>query len=243
MKFSVKRSSLQGTIQVPGNKSATARAIVLGGLAEGISKVGNPLPGVDSFSIVDMMRALGAKIDTTQPGQWIFEGVANQPKVPGCVLDAGNSGTGYYLIAAVSALVNGYSVVSGDYQICRRPARPLIDALNDLGARVFSTRNSGTAPLVIQGPHERRQDQVAGRKLPVAQPPADCRCPLPGGNHSHGGRPDGTSLCRHDHGMDQNSRREHHPQKLRGVLGSRQSALQGLHGQHSRRTGAAPAIP
>jgi len=152
MKFIVQRSSLQGTTQIPGNKSATARAIVLGGLAEGVSRVSNPLPGVDSYSIVGMMEALGAKIDTSNPREWIFEGVANQPKIPGCVLDAGNSGTGYYILTAVASLIDGYSVITGDYQICRRPAQPLIDALNDLGAHVFSTRNAGVAPLVIKGP-------------------------------------------------------------------------------------------
>ncbi|NWG02601.1 MAG: 3-phosphoshikimate 1-carboxyvinyltransferase, partial [Syntrophaceae bacterium] len=72
MKFIVKRSTLQGTVQVPGNKSATARAIVLGGLAEGVSRVINPLPGADSFSIVGMMEALGAKIDTSNSKEWIF---------------------------------------------------------------------------------------------------------------------------------------------------------------------------
>ncbi|MEW6669515.1 MAG: 3-phosphoshikimate 1-carboxyvinyltransferase [Thermodesulfobacteriota bacterium] len=152
MRFLVSRSNLAGTTRVPGNKSATARAIVLGGLAQGISRVTNPLPGIDSFSIVNMMRALGARIDTTRPEEWVFEGVANRPQLPGCVLDAGNSGTGYYLITAISSLIDGYSVVSGDYQICYRPAQPLIDALNDLGAKVFSTRNSGSAPLVVQGP-------------------------------------------------------------------------------------------
>ena len=151
MFFKVKRSSIRGITRIPGNKSASARAIVLGGLAEGQSRVGNCLPGIDSFSIVEMMRALGAEIDTSDPAAWIFKGVGNQPKVPGQVLDAGNSGTGYYLLAAVAALVEGCSVISGDYQICRRPAQPLIDALNDLGAEVFSTRNSGTAPLVIKG--------------------------------------------------------------------------------------------
>lgn len=151
MKFVVKRSNLQGTAQIPGNKSASARAIVLGGLAEGVSRISNPLPGRDSFSIVNMMRALGAKIDTSNPRNWVFEGVANQPKVPGCVLDAGNSGTGYYFLTAVASLIDGYSVISGDYQICRRPAQPLIDALNDLGAQVFSTRYTGAAPLVIRG--------------------------------------------------------------------------------------------
>jgi len=152
MKFIVKRSSLHGTTQIPGNKSASARAIVLGGLAEGLSRVSNPLPGVDSFSIVGMMRALGAKIDTSNLREWVFEGVANQPRVPGCVLDAGNSGTGYYLLTAIASLIDGYSVISGDYQICRRPAQPLIDGLNDLGAQAFSTRNAGVAPLVIKGP-------------------------------------------------------------------------------------------
>jgi 3-phosphoshikimate 1-carboxyvinyltransferase len=162
MKFVVKKSSLQGTIRIPGNKSATARAIVLGGLAEGTSQVSNPLPGIDSYSIVNMMRALGAKIDTTKTDKWVFEGVANQPQMPDCVLDAGNSGTGFYLLVAISALVDGYSVVSGDYQICRRPSQPLIDALNDFGAEVFSTRNSGTAPVVVKGPMKGGKSKLPG---------------------------------------------------------------------------------
>jgi 3-phosphoshikimate 1-carboxyvinyltransferase len=162
MKFVVKRSILQGTAQIPGNKSASARAIVLGGLAEGVSRVSNPLPGVDSFSIVGMMRALGATIDTSNPREWIFKGAANQPQVPGCVLDAGNSGTGYYLLTAIASLIDGYSVITGDYQICRRPAQPLIDALNDLGAQVFSTRNAGVAPLVIKGPLKGGRTKLPG---------------------------------------------------------------------------------
>ncbi|MBV1751628.1 MAG: 3-phosphoshikimate 1-carboxyvinyltransferase, partial [Desulfarculus sp.] len=162
MKFIVTRSSLQGTTRIPGNKSATARAIILAALAEGASKVGNCLPGLDSFSIVEMMRALGAKIDTSKPDYWTFEGVANQPQVPACVLDAGNSGTGYYQIAAIASLVNGCSVVSGDYQICRRPAQPLIEALNDLGADVVSTRGNGLAPLVVKGPMRGGKTKLPG---------------------------------------------------------------------------------
>ena len=162
MKFIVKKSSLHGTTIIPGNKSATARAIVLGALAEGITRVRNPLPGADSFSIVEMMQALGAKIDTSQNEEWVFEGVANQPQVPNCVIDAGNSGTGYYLLCAISSLIDGCSVISGDYQICRRPAQPLIEALNDLGAQVFSTRNSGTAPMVIKGPIKGGKTKLPG---------------------------------------------------------------------------------
>jgi 3-phosphoshikimate 1-carboxyvinyltransferase len=162
MKFVVERSALRGTTRVPGNKSATARAIVLGGLAEGVSRVSNPLPGVDSFSIVGMMQALGANIDTSNPQEWVFEGVANRPQMPSCVLDAGNSGTGYYILTAIASLIDGYSVISGDYQICRRPAQPLIQALNDLGAKVFSTRNAGVAPLVIKGPLKGGRTKLPG---------------------------------------------------------------------------------
>lgn len=162
MKFVVSPTPLEGTIRIPGNKSATARAIVIGSLAEGITKVSNPLPGIDSFSIVNMMCALGARIDISHPQEWVFEGVANQPQVPASVLDAGNSGTGYYLLAAISALIDGTSVVSGDHQICYRPAQPLIDALNHLGAKVFSTRNSGTAPLVVQGPMKGGRTSLPG---------------------------------------------------------------------------------
>jgi 3-phosphoshikimate 1-carboxyvinyltransferase len=162
MKFIVKRSNLQGSAQIPGNKSASARAIVLGGLARGVSRVSNPLPGLDSFSIVGMMRALGAKINISNPQTWVFEGVANQPRVPNCVLDAGNSGTGYYLLTAIASLIDGYSVISGDYQICRRPAQPLINALNDLGAQVFSTRNAGVAPLIIRGPLKGGRTKLPG---------------------------------------------------------------------------------
>jgi 3-phosphoshikimate 1-carboxyvinyltransferase len=162
MKYLVKRSTLKGTTRIPGNKSASARAIVLGSLAEGTSKVRNVLPGIDSYSIVEMMRALGARIDTSRAEEWVFEGVANAPAVPASVLDAGNSGTGYYLGTAIAALIDGYSVVTGDYQICYRPAQPLIDALNDLGALVFSTRGSGTAPLVIKGPMKGGRTSLPG---------------------------------------------------------------------------------
>lgn len=162
MKYLVSPSNLNGTIKIPGNKSATLRAIVIGGLAEGISKVSNPLIGLDCLSVVNMMRILGAKIDTSQPGKWIFEGVANELQVPGAVLDTENCGTGLFTLTAVSSLIDGCSVISGDYQICNRPAQPLIDALNDLGAKVFSTRNSGTAPLVVQGPMKGGKTSLPG---------------------------------------------------------------------------------
>lgn len=152
MKFFVNPTrELSGTVRIPGNKSGTARGIILGALAEGESTVTNPLLNLDSFSIIDMMRALGAEIDTSDPLKWKIRGTGGKLQVPKTVLDAGNSGTGYYMLTGIAGLLEGCAVVSGDYQICYRPAGPLVDALNALGAHAVSTRNNGLAPLVISG--------------------------------------------------------------------------------------------
>ena len=90
--------SLLGDVRIPGSKSGTARGLIIGTLAEGVSRIQNPMPGIDSYSIADCCRALGAKIDTDNEKEWIVEGVGLENlKVPSCVLDVGNSGTGYYL--------------------------------------------------------------------------------------------------------------------------------------------------
>lgn len=152
MKFIVSPSSLHGSAFIPGNKSGTARGVVFGGVADGVTTLYNPLPNLDSFSIVNMMRALGAEIDTSNRQKWVIKGNGGKLKPPACVLDAQNSGTGFYFLLALSSLIDGYTVLTGDYQICYRPAQPMIDAINKLGGHAFSTRNTGTAPIVVKGP-------------------------------------------------------------------------------------------
>lgn len=152
MKFIVKKSTLSGVATIPGNKSGTARGIIFGSLADGTTTLLNPLTNSDSYSIVAMMEALGAEIDTSNDAKWLIKGTGGKLAVPACVLDAENSGTGFYFLLALCGQVPGYSVLTGDYQICYRPAQPMIDALNALGATAFSTRNSGTAPIVVKGP-------------------------------------------------------------------------------------------
>lgn len=152
MKFLVnKTEKLSGTVTIPGNKSGTARALLLGAIADGETKIINPLQNIDSYSIIGMLRGLGVKIDTTNPLEWKVQGVNGKFSQPTNVLDAGNSGTGYYMIAALATLLESKSILSGDYQICYRPAGPLVDALNSLGAKCSSTRNNGLAPLIIEG--------------------------------------------------------------------------------------------
>ncbi|MCH3918022.1 MAG: 3-phosphoshikimate 1-carboxyvinyltransferase [Spirochaetia bacterium] len=152
MIYQIKPSTLSGELRIPGNKSGTARAIVFGSLADGRSVLHNPLTNLDSYSIVKMMSALGAKIDTSDDSLWTIDGFAGKPQVPACVLDAENSGTGFYFALAVCSLIDGCSVLTGDYQICYRPAQPMIDAINAMGGKAFSTRETGTAPIVVKGP-------------------------------------------------------------------------------------------
>ena len=152
MKFLINSGNkMEGKVSIPGNKSGTARALILGCMAEGQTKIINPLHNIDSFSIIKMLELFGGKYDITNPNEWIVDGVGLNLKQPENVLDAENSGTGYYMITALAGTLGKASVVTGDYQVCYRPAGELVSAMNDLGAQAFSTRQNGLAPLVIDG--------------------------------------------------------------------------------------------
>lgn len=152
MKFLVnKTEKLRGTISIPGNKSGTARALILGALADGTTTIKNPLHNADSYSIVHMLEAMGAEIDLSDNDCWAVKGTGGALRQPVNVLDAGNSGTGYYCCTWLASTIPAKSVMTGDYQICYRPAGPLVDAANALGAQIVSTRDNGLAPLWIKG--------------------------------------------------------------------------------------------
>lgn len=146
-----KTDKLQGTISIPGNKSGTARALILGALADGVTTIRNPLHNADSYSILHMLESMGAQFDTSDGALWRVHGTGGKLTQPVNVLDAGNSGTGYYCCTWLAASIPAKSVMTGDYQICYRPAGPLVQAANALGAHIVSTRGNGLAPLWIEG--------------------------------------------------------------------------------------------
>lgn len=152
MKFLVNPTErLHGSVSIPGNKSATARALILGALAEGETTIRNPLHNADSYSILHMLESMGAAFDTSDDGLWRVKGTGGRLSQPVNVLDAGNSGTGFYCCTWLASSIPAKSVMTGDYQICYRPAGPLVEAANRLGARIVSTRDNGLAPLWIEG--------------------------------------------------------------------------------------------
>lgn len=144
-------TQLTGDVNIPGSKSHTIRAVAIAALAEGESQIHHPLDSGDTRSAVAAYRALGAHIDMLDH-LWCVRGVGGRPQTPTNVVDVGNSGTSLNVSLGSAALLKqGAAVFTGDSQIRRRPEGPLIGSLNDLGANVFSTRNNGCPPIVIQG--------------------------------------------------------------------------------------------
>lgn len=143
-------SRIAGTVDIPGSKSHTVRAVAIAALAEGTSTIRQPLVSADTEAAVRVYRALGAAIETGEA--WTVQGVGGHVDAPEDVVDVGNSGTTLYVALASACLGAGYTVFTGDDQIRRRPAGPLLEALEDLGATALSTRGNGCAPLVVRGP-------------------------------------------------------------------------------------------
>ena len=176
MILNVKKSSLAGKVRIPASKSHTVRAVAIGSLASGTSRISNPLVSADTLSAVDIYRGFGATISTGT--DWIIESVSGKPQTPDNVLDVGNSGTTLYIAMGTAALADDFTVLTGDDQIRKRPAAPLINALDGLGVAVFSTRKGGMPPLVIGGPIAGGRIRLDGSKTSQYLTSLLINCPL-----------------------------------------------------------------
>lgn len=145
-----KKGSLHGEIVVPGSKSHTIRAVLLAAMADGKSVINNPLTSDDGLSALNAARAFGAEV-IEEPGVWTVEGKGKNLHVPEDFIDTRNSGTTTSFVISMAALLDGYTFITGDNQIRRRPVKPLVDALNELGAQAFLTRPGAVAPPVVIG--------------------------------------------------------------------------------------------
>jgi len=151
MRLVCRPSRLRGSVEIPGSKSHTIRAVAIASLADGESQIREPLASADTLAAVDVYRALGARIDL-KDDVWTVNGIAGQPTAPENVLDVRNSGTTLRIaVGSAALLTEGLAVFTGDEQIRRRPIGPLATSLNDLGASITSTRGNGRAPLVVGG--------------------------------------------------------------------------------------------
>ncbi|MFZ2208690.1 MAG: bifunctional prephenate dehydrogenase/3-phosphoshikimate 1-carboxyvinyltransferase [Porticoccaceae bacterium] len=148
--------SLTGDVRVPGDKSISHRAIMLGALAEGVTRVQGFLEGEDSLATLQAFRDMGVIIEGPDHGALVIHGVGMTGlKPPAGPLYLGNSGTSMRLLTGLLA-GQGFDVtLAGDESLSRRPMRRVTEPLARMGARIEATV-AGTPPLAIAGGHPLR---------------------------------------------------------------------------------------
>ncbi|ALP53193.1 3-phosphoshikimate 1-carboxyvinyltransferase [Candidatus Tenderia electrophaga] len=143
--------SLNGDLRVPGDKSISHRAIMLGSLAEGTTQVSGFLEGEDSLATLKAFRALGVEIDGPEAGRVLIHGVGMHGlKAPQGPLDLGNSGTSIRLMAGLLAGQDFDVEMVGDASLSKRPMRRVTEPLALMGANI-DTAAGGTPPLYLHG--------------------------------------------------------------------------------------------
>lgn len=143
---------LTGRLRVPGDKSISHRALILGAMTVGETRVSGLLEGEDVLNTAGAMRALGAKVENLGGGNWRIHGVGvggfAQPAGP---LDFGNSGTGCRLVMGAVAGCSVTAIFDGDASLRKRPMRRILDPLAKMGARVLDQAEGGRLPLTLKG--------------------------------------------------------------------------------------------
>jgi len=143
------KKSLNGTVQVPGDKSISHRAIMLGSLADGITRVKGFLMGDDCLSTVKCFREMGVTVEVNQDVVVVHGKGLHGLNEPEDVLDVGNSGTTIRLMTGILAGQNFTSVVTGDSSIRKRPMGRVTKPLKEMGATILGRQNGELAPLTI----------------------------------------------------------------------------------------------
>jgi len=145
------RVPLTGKTRVPGDKSISHRALMLGALAVGRTEISGLLEGEDVLATAAAVNGLGAHAYRAGDGQWAVDGVGVGGLVePEDLLDLGNSGTAARLLLGILATHPLTAFVTGDASLRRRPMGRVVEPLSRIGAR-FVTREGARLPLGISG--------------------------------------------------------------------------------------------
>ncbi len=151
MKSARVSAPLHGNALIPGDKSISHRALMLGLLAEGETIISGLLEGEDVLDTAEACRLLGARISGGRDGLWRVHGAGiGNLKEPAKVIDMGNSGTSTRLLAGIIAGHDISAVMTGDNSLVRRPMKRIIEPLGQMGAQ-FITRDGGRLPMAIRG--------------------------------------------------------------------------------------------
>ncbi|QHJ71135.1 3-phosphoshikimate 1-carboxyvinyltransferase [Planococcus halotolerans] len=150
-KLNYEKPSLNGTIQVPGDKSISHRSIMFGAIASGKTTVEGFLLGADCLSTISCFRKLGVEIELDGNQVTINSKGIDGWTEPDAVLDTGNSGTTTRLMLGLLAGTSFHSVAAGDDSIAKRPMKRIVDPLRLMGADIRGRTGGQFTPLAIQG--------------------------------------------------------------------------------------------
>jgi 3-phosphoshikimate 1-carboxyvinyltransferase len=143
---------ISGRARVPGDKSISHRALILGAMTVGETAIAGLLEGEDVHHTADAMRALGARVERGADGIWRVHGVGvGGFSAPRGILDFGNSGTGARLAIGAVAGSPIAATFDGDASLRKRPMRRVLDPLERMGVRIVNAAEGGRLPLTLQG--------------------------------------------------------------------------------------------
>ncbi len=143
---------LAGRAHVPGDKSISHRALILGALAVGTTRISGLLEGEDVLNTAKAMQALGAQVERICGGHWRVDGVGVAGfAAPAAPLDFGNSGTGCRLAMGAVAGCPIAATFDGDASLRKRPMSRVLDPLALMGAHVTSAAGGGRLPITLAG--------------------------------------------------------------------------------------------
>jgi len=146
---------LKGTAQVPGDKSISQRALILGALAQGETRISGLLESGDVHSTAGALRGFGAELTAEGPGRWRVKGTGvGKWTNPKAELDFGNSGTGSRLVMGAMATTPITAVFTGDASLRSRPMARVVDPLKAFGVTYEGQGPKVLMPLTLHGAQE-----------------------------------------------------------------------------------------
>jgi len=139
----------QGAVDLPGSKSISNRVLLLAALSDGVTEVKDLLKSDDTDRMLDALKALGIKIETTGDKAYRVTGCGGRFPSSSAKLFLGNAGTAFRPLTAALALSGGQFELSGVPRMHERPIGDLVDALRQLGANIRYLGKEGFPPLQI----------------------------------------------------------------------------------------------
>ncbi|HHD64500.1 MAG TPA: 3-phosphoshikimate 1-carboxyvinyltransferase [Desulfobulbaceae bacterium] len=150
MKEIIPVRQIDTTVNVPGSKSLTQRALIAAALAGGTSTLVGPLASEDTAYTIAALRSMGIDINDTDNSRWSVHGTGGRIQAPNQDIFLGNNGTATRFLTSVAALGAGTFHITGSRRMARRPIDPLMTALQGWGADISSDAENGCPPLTIK---------------------------------------------------------------------------------------------